>query len=537
MRRSKPTYNTEDALRNIYKHLQQDIGLHDSRPTLSIRKYVGPMLIMDKPYVLKRHYQLKNFFKRVITSEDPTFEELSEKSLQSFKDSQGTFGFDVENRIQRDVLKRASSIVAGILGEFSFEEFSLECSFGRKAAVKLPFAKSYLDNRVNTLNGSKTQLEWFKALCCVDIHLHRAVRRGLKTATIIDCLKAIPVPKSFKEARIIAPDTTLGGFISRGLGRLLRVKLEEGTHIDLSTQQDRHKMLALRASIDGYLATLDMSNASNSFVWKHIEATLPPSWHSVLRAARIATCEVAGETIELQSFMLMGSGHTFPLQTLLFYAYAKATLELLGSSAKVDVYGDDIIIPAAYAREVIHVYSLLGFSINTEKSFTEGPFRESCGGDYHSGIDVRPFMPEHICTRVSKNEYLANLHSWYNGLLTRWTYEEVPETVTYILTEIMRVHGRLNQVPSNEPDYSGLYFIPRSFESFCASVVTKHSIVHYYKLVMRHKKRRPAEMRIYYWYWLAGHAKQRDLYDPGDGILDKHCREPVKGQSTYRWVL
>jgi len=64
--------------------------------------------------------------------------------------------------------------------------------------------------------------------------------------------------------------------------------------------------------------------------------------------------------------------------------------DILSLRGEVRVYGDDLIVPVDYVRSVIDVLELLGFKVNTGKSFWNGKFRESCGGDYYDGEDVTP---------------------------------------------------------------------------------------------------------------------------------------------------
>jgi hypothetical protein len=85
----------------------------------------------------------------------------------------------------------------------------------------------------------------------------------------------------------------------------------------------------------------------------------------------------------------MGNGFTFPLETLIFWALAACCVrpEDVG---KVSVYGDDIIVPTYAYALLTEVLVAAGFLVNSKKSFVDGPFRESCGRDYLSGIDIRP---------------------------------------------------------------------------------------------------------------------------------------------------
>lgn len=524
IRRSKRLYDTSVILRKIHRSLIKDLKPFEASWFQNPRNYVGPIYENWTSYDYKKMCQLEHLFKRTVLPTDEDQRDVETRSLRSFVDSQSTFG--IRRRTQRStlVVQRAREIISGIIGEFDYHKFFSMCKFGRKAAKDLRLKESYLDIRVDRLNGSRDQIEWFKAALCEDIHLHRAVRRGLKKAKIVSSLDVNAVPKAFDKKRIILPDSTIGGFLSTGLGRLLRMLLEVSTHIKLAKAQDKHRHLAQASSVSGDNATLDMKRASDSFVWEHIMLLLPESWWPVLEVVRTPLANVKfpdghEELIELGSYMLMGSGHTFPLQTILFYAISKAVLELLGSRARVYVYGDDIILPSKHASYVIDLFDDLGFTINTKKSFVDGPFRESCGGDYHRGVDVRPFMPEHICSVIGAKEYTQFLHKLYNGLLfndklndptgkpvvqVRWEYDEIPETCDLILNEIMSIWGELYPIPQEWPDGEGVKYIPLKYGSLVRKPVWKDWSWHYFVLSDKHDRRRPRAERIYYWCWLHG---------------------------------
>jgi hypothetical protein len=520
------------------------------------------------PYVFKKIQQLLNFDKRVIWTTDKPFEVLADECFKTFAESQKSFNCP-EPMSQRAmlVIQRSAEICAEILGTFSYDEWFDSCSFGKRAAVGLPQRESYLDTRFNRISGSRTQWNAFQQALARDVHLFRAVRKRQRSRKIAGIIKATAVPKSWKAARIIAPDTILGGFLSRGLGDVIRARLERNTHIDLSKQQDRHRRWAKVASKTGHLSTIDMSKASDSFVWRHIELMVPKDWHHVLDAVRTGVIEVPGyvQPIQLRSYMLMGSGHTFPLQTLLFYCLAEATRTLLKCRGKVSVYGDDIIVPTRMVRPLIAVMSELGFTINSEKSFYDGPdkerpshtfFRESCGGDYKGGVDVRPYMPE--CDlqqegQVSRNCYIAWCHKMINGLLSRWDIEEIPQTVLLLLREINSKKRKICLVPAWEVDHAGIkHNIPHHYTLGLefSEIKYENSVPVYYRLVYKKPKRpRKLEERPYVWYayWvkrnsnlltnahplLVDKGDKHDLYSPPVSLGG----ESRKGNAgDFRWV-
>lgn len=544
VKRSGQTYNTNDIVRKIHGAMINDFEPLDKSWFSDLRNYKGPRYDNWDSYDFKKMCQLEHFGKRMLLDTDLDFDVIKLVSFDQFVASQSEFGVRRRTKRLAIVMERARNIVHSILGEFDYNQFFEFCSFGKKAAVGLPLRDSYLDTRVETLNGSQEQIEWFKASLAQDIHLHRACRKGLKKAYKAYVIDIHAVPKTWKAARIVAPDTTIGGFLSRGLGMYVRVRLEAGTKISLSTQQRKHKKLARRASKDGQRCTIDMKRASDSFVEEHVKTLTPDSWHPVLDVVRTPVGRIKigdrEQYVKLQSYMLMGSGHTFPLQTLLFYAICKATVELLGSKTEVDVYGDDIIMSSRYASYVIDIFDDAGFTVNEAKSFIDGPFRESCGGDYHRGVDVRPFMPEHVCGKNTKHEYTEFLHKMHNGLLSRWAYEEIPSTIDLIVFEILRVQGNLCPIPEEYPDGCGLKNLHPKYEVLTRRPTREGGITRYLVLGSKVRKRSPSAERIYYWYWLRDKAgfSTPDLYGGEEpGRLDKDGREPVKGSHRLCWKV
>jgi hypothetical protein len=97
----------------------------------------------------------------------------------------------------------------------------------------------------------------------------------------------------------------------------------------------------------------------------------------------------------------MGSALCFPIEAMVFLTVVYYGIEqelkrrltlkdIMSFKGKVRVYGDDIIIPVDYVRSVNDALRLFGFKVNVNKSFWNGKFRESCGGDYYDGSDVTP---------------------------------------------------------------------------------------------------------------------------------------------------
>lgn len=573
-RGSKTRVELHPLLKGVQQALTHDLSSPDLERICA--EYARGQLIPTQmgwpPYMFKRVQQIKDFDKRVIWPGDKSFDELSNEALKGFVESQRNFNLpEPLSRRASLVLHHAANICHLVLGEFSYNEWFDSCAYGKRAARGLPRKIAYLDTRCYRSSGLADQHAAFNCILSRDPHLLRAVRSYRRPRKVYEDVKVTSVPKSFKSARIIAPDTILGGFLSRGLGDMLRKRLENGTHIDLALQQERHRRWAQVASRTGHLATIDMSKASDSFVRRHIECIVPKSWHHALEIVRSPVVKVNDQAHTVSSFMLMGSGHTFPLQTILFFCLAEATRTLLRSRGKVSVYGDDIILPTRISTHFIDIMSELGFTINSSKSFYDSPdpcmpsqtfFRESCGGDYKGGVDVRPYMPE--CDlqsqgQVPRNEYVAWCHKVLNGLLDHWAPEEIPVTVGFLLRELASRTRKLCFVPTWEVDHAGIkHHIPQYllFGYDCSFMTYKQSVPSYWRLTFSRKKRkRPKKERPYIWYSyklmrdndsprslpplykLLHFEKERELaikaHDPTDNLEG----EPDRSRGgTYRWT-
>jgi hypothetical protein len=102
-------------------------------------------------------------------------------------------------------------------------------------------------------------------------------------------------------------------------------------------------------------------------------------------------------------FSSMGNGATFCLETLIFAAACYAV-----GSRRFRVYGDDVIIEPECYDEYLRLTRFLGFSINHDKTFRDGPFRESCGLDVWNGVDVTPVYIRGLDNRKAVKCHLIN---------------------------------------------------------------------------------------------------------------------------------
>lgn len=259
---------------------------------------------------------------------------------------------------------------------------------------------------------------------CYDVDL--AVQRMKEKCITTPFNKVSFVPKTAKTDRSIAVEPLLNSFLQKGIDLELRGKLRKHGY-DLS-DQTRNANLARLGSIDGSLATVDLSSASDTISIGLAKFLLPSEWFDFLNRSRSANFKYGDTVIPYEKFVSMGNGFCFPLETLFFVAATRASIHFSRSVNKVhSVYGDDIIVPVEAVDTLYKLLAYCGFKVNASKSFNTGPFRESCGADWYEGQDVRPVYLDY---HLSDDSRLMIFHNaTYRGERTQLFFQEVRELI------------------------------------------------------------------------------------------------------------
>lgn len=218
------------------------------------------------------------------------------------------------------------------------------------------------------------------------------------------------VPKTAKTFRSIAVEPVGNGFLQVGAGKLIQRKLKS-VGLDIK-DQSRNRFFSKFGSEDwldpNCFCTIDLSSASDSISIEVCRAVLPHDWFVLLNQIRSKEYLLAGSTYTYEKFCSMGNGFCFPLETLLFAAIATASGAGIPRRDFV-VYGDDIIVRKPHFDAVVSALKVFGFKVNKRKTFSEGPFRESCGADWYAGEDVRPYTLDHALDSVQNVFKFLNL--------------------------------------------------------------------------------------------------------------------------------
>jgi hypothetical protein len=245
------------------------------------------------------------------------------------------------------------------------------------------------------------------------------------------------VPKDLTQTRSICTEPSLNMFFQLGLGNILTDRLKQFFGICLSRQPERNVRLARYGSIDGSISTIDLESASDSFSMELAKQIFPSWFFDLLVMYRTPFTLIRGKRVALNMVSTMGNGFTFPLQTMLFASVVRAVARLSGvklsrcssRGTRWGVFGDDIICPTSMSERVVRYLALIGFRINRKKSYTNqyGRFRESCGGDFYMGHNVRGVYIKTLQTPQSRYVAINLLNEWS----AKWRIP-LPRTIGYL---------------------------------------------------------------------------------------------------------
>lgn len=282
---------------------------------------------------------------------------------------------------------------------------------------------------------------------------------GHSDADIVKGSKLSFVPKTEHISRCICVEPSLNMFYQLGLKGVLEARLKHAFSIDMSVQPEYNRKLARIGSNYGCFATIDLESASDTISIKMLREFLPKhimSWLLSLRSKEVLLPDQSSRVLNMISSM--GNGFTFPLETILFTCATAAAYKVCGVDLQVNtmgrignfaVFGDDIIVKTECFYAVKRLLNLLGFRVNADKTFHEGPFRESCGADFYFGTDVRGVYIKSLKTLESRFVAINRLNQWsYKNAIP------LPSTISYLLSSIGK--EGLYYVPLHESDDAGI---------------------------------------------------------------------------------
>lgn len=378
-----------------------------------------------------------------------------------------------------NILLRARAIVSSVLSAFTEDEWFQCCKHGTGSSLGVSYQDTSLEAKSSwPITVSSRALPIFKRYLEFDRSLNSALCYFNRTNPTQEWYKleigsrATTVPKNDTIDRCISVEPTANMFLQQGLMVMMYRRMKYHG-LDLATLPTQHQERARLASINGREATIDWSSASDCLSIDLLRWLIPPQWFDCCDLVRSSVTDQDGHIIRLNMFSTMGNAVTFPLETLVFWSFAHACrLEIQGRNTffpewedrlVCSVFGDDCIVPVEVAPLFIEMMQTLGFICNEKKTFIENTgFRESCGGDFLHGHDVRPFN-----LKGPHNVKLSSLEPWLyiiaNRLIPKYilcfgerdyVYEKAFFEEWFGIFEEYKL--KLKLVPPHYPDDSGL---------------------------------------------------------------------------------
>jgi hypothetical protein len=226
--------------------------------------------------------------------------------------------------------------------------------------------------------------------------------------------KLIPVNKTQEKPRLIASEPTANQFIQGGLRKFIRRQIESGVLQSSIAISDQSKSmdLAVRASMDSSISTVDLSNASDRLSCWTVERVFRKASGLLMGLAAARSQHIVDEKYTqthalLNKYAPQGNATVFPIQSIVYCCLAYAAViwstpgtkvrsdanlwaSILEVSNRVRVFGDDIILPTHALPALSSLLELCQLKVNGAKSHYSGIFAESCGMDAFKGTDVTP---------------------------------------------------------------------------------------------------------------------------------------------------
>lgn len=278
-------------------------------------------------------------------------------------------------------------------------------------------------------------------------------------------VRVISVPKTLKGPRIIAIEPVCMQYSQQAISRWILDKVHHSPLTKSSIyfdDQSVHQRMAMRASSDRSLATLDLSDASDRVLLAGVRMMLTsqPELLAAIESCRTRVAQLPdGSKIPLKKFASMGSALTFPIEAMYFYTiivhsllwkrgFAPSWRRILNLTSQVYIFGDDLIVPVDEVDTVIEGLTFYECKVNSAKSFWNGEFRESCGCDAFRGVDVTPIYVREESPRNRRAS--AGIVSW-TATSNLFHKAGCWRTANYMKSVVESVTGKLPVVQDTSP--------------------------------------------------------------------------------------
>jgi len=255
--------------------------------------------------------------------------------------------------------------------------------------------------------------------------------------------RVLLVPKDSRGPRLISCEPVDKQWVQQGLGRAIVEQTERHKLTKFAvffTDQVPNRVAARLGSETGRYATLDLNEASDRVSLDLVRLLFPAHIFICLDACRSSCTELPdGSILSLRKFAPMGSALCFPVMALTIWAILTAAAPNRYTRERIHVYGDDVIVPTAYAATAMEQLESFGLKINRDKSCTKGSFRESCGMDAFKGVDVTPVRLRTVWSSSRSPDVYSSWVAYANSFWNR----RCVSVYELIVEELRRIYGRI----------------------------------------------------------------------------------------------
>jgi len=288
------------------------------------------------------------------------------------------------------------------------------------------------------------------------------------------------VEKTYVIRRPIGIQPSLNLYYQLGTGGWMKSQLRQIWGIDLR-DQERNRSLAKEASLFDDIVTVDLTSASGLIARDMVRFLFnyDPDFLAWLEDLRVEYCDYPGSGEFLSTrFSAMGNGYTFELETAIFGAAIRAIYSHLSIPlvpGNWSVYGDDMIIVKQAYPLLQELLQFLGFKVNTSKTFSDGPFRESCGADFYNGKPVRNFFYKgDLDHETNISDFIKVLNGYYRRYLESET-KQVKWRLLFIWQNLYRAVPRWFKSEMTGPPVEHDAWIISEDENLWASTHTNYN--------------------------------------------------------------
>lgn len=293
-------------------------------------------------------------------------------------------------------------------------------------------------------------------------------------------VRVVFVPKTQTAPRVIAIEPSHMQYMQQAVKDWCYKAIESHSLTKRSirfSDQTQNQRLAYRSSKDRRLATLDLKDASDRVHLHLVQRIFKTSGLlEYLEDARSLHATLPnGVNMVLFKYASMGSALCFPVEAMVFYTLIQSIMHTLDGvrpssrsikaySQKIDIYGDDIIVPVEYADAVVKYLESYALKVNVSKSFKASAFRESCGADFYAGVPVNPVYARMVPHDDLRRWDAATVMSWNEtaNLFYQRGQWLISQTIRDMLRKVVR-----RTIPRSRSLGSGLFHFSYLYDTNC----------------------------------------------------------------------